>query len=88
MPDSLRHSVQSMVTTKQVVTNWNYVVQCARRGEENDDKRQRENDRPVVSLQYGVESCHYSAPGMLIRLLLLPRSYTLWLQRYLSQNYA
>ena len=44
----LGHSVQTMVTAEQVVTYWKNVMKRAGCGEENHNKRQRKNNRPVV----------------------------------------
>jgi hypothetical protein len=44
-------SVQAVITAKQDVTNWNHIVERAGRREENYNKRQRQDYRPMVSFQ-------------------------------------
>lgn len=57
-----------MIATKQVVAYWNDVVKRAGCGEENHDKRESENNRPVVPFHQCIESDHILTPGKPIRL--------------------
>jgi len=43
--------VQAMIAAKQVMTNWNHIVEHAGRRKEDHDKRQRDDYRPMVPLQ-------------------------------------
>ena len=51
MEIELSRGVQAVIAAKQVMTNWNHIVERAGRRKENYDERQREDYRPMVPLQ-------------------------------------
>jgi hypothetical protein len=69
---ALSRSVHAMITAEQVVANWNDIMERAGCREEDHDERQRKNNRPMVRLQYCIESCHVLAPRQWFRPPLLP----------------
>lgn len=80
--------MQIVIAAEQVVAHGNTVVKGAGSCEEDHDKREREDNRPVVPLHIQIDGGHIRTPDRQIKPLLQRRSCKSRLLPCHHQNYA